>query len=591
MSLPKLQFEGECEGNCLYGGLAIYQDQKEIIQFCTNRTLWTDEALTTTKSQQSFVSSSNSISVVLYSIRYYTSVRVVLNITATTCTGIIINPCEFEAYCSLWIQGDLTLCETYLQSFSSSQVQVYKENIHVMLSMNLQFLKQTKTKWISEGVCTQIHLSSAVQARFKNASNMDFNNNMRDTDCIVNIKIKGDELFTHSYLHSHYLGSISLSEYLEILGHGYISSNNGWLEDNKGSSAVKIQECKHKVKVNGNENINLESTNKIGSDDVSIFTLDVKGSSISTVLVTFKLYSFTSKMTPYPLLMNSYDYSGSGHFPLSVLTCETLLSNYQVPIMINNNYRTTQMIHSSLTVLYAERLDIALWSRDFLPDDFKYTVLQFRLRSAFCFFTCVRIANIKFCGVLDEFDPYNSKAAEVHLHKCGGVRNSKDTLYWSKTVSLNHFKHKDLVASFLLPGVYHGVTLSISHLAINLTKSKQFPYLDIQWQDMYVQEKVGFSLQFNGKQYLINEPSSPDIVFSWEEAENTCVDQDGHLPSISSQSDAQDLVTVILRAVWTGPIRLIYLGLKVGIILLFSSIMFLVELQIPTKSLITIIIC
>ena len=54
-------------------------------------------------------------------------------------------------------------------------------------------------------------------------------------------------------------------------------------------------------------------------------------------------------------------------------------------------------------------------------------------------------------------------------------------------------------------------------------------------------------------------------MYTWMEAEELCINlYGGHLPSISSQSDVQDLVNIILRAVWIGPIRMIYIGLKVS---------------------------
>ena len=53
-------------------------------------------------------------------------------------------------------------------------------------------------------------------------------------------------------------------------------------------------------------------------------------------------------------------------------------------------------------------------------------------------------------------------------------------------------------------------------------------------------------------------------VYSWEEAENLCSQYDSHLPIFSSQSDVQDLADIILRAAWTGPIRMIFIGLRVS---------------------------
>lgn len=54
------------------------------------------------------------------------------------------------------------------------------------------------------------------------------------------------------------------------------------------------------------------------------------------------------------------------------------------------------------------------------------------------------------------------------------------------------------------------------------------------------------------------------FIYSWVEAEEYCIRKHGgHLPSFSSQSDVDDLIDILLRATWTGPIRMIYIGLMV----------------------------
>ena len=89
--------------------------------------------------------------------------------------------------------------------------------------------------------------------------------------------------------------------------------------------------------------------------------------------------------------------------------------------------------------------------------------------------------------------------------------------------------------------------------------------MDVTWQDTNILQRVNTSLQLNGKQYQIfTQPRNSNKMFTWIETEDICTHHGGHLPSISSQSDAQDLVHIILRAAWAGPIRMIYIGLKVS---------------------------
>ena len=53
-------------------------------------------------------------------------------------------------------------------------------------------------------------------------------------------------------------------------------------------------------------------------------------------------------------------------------------------------------------------------------------------------------------------------------------------------------------------------------------------------------------------------------VYSWQEAKELCIKFKSHLPIFRSQSDVQDLIDIILRAAWTGPIRMLFIGLKVS---------------------------
>ena len=78
-------------------------------------------------------------------------------------------------------------------------------------------------------------------------------------------------------------------------------------------------------------------------------------------------------------------------------------------------------------------------------------------------------------------------------------------------------------------------------------------------------QRVITSLLLNGKQYYIfPENINQGQVFSWKEAKKLCIKYESNLPILSSQSDIQDLVDVIVRAAWAGPIRMIFIGLQVS---------------------------
>ena len=162
LSITKLQIDGEYKGNCLFAGLAIYQEQREDLLLCTNRSLWTNKTITITGNQQSFVSKTSCVILVHYDMRKYTKAMVTFTITTSKCTGILINPCEFEAYCSIWLLTNLSLCDSYLKSFSSKYVKVVKEERYVMVSMNLILVQNNQTDYKT---CIHLILSSNVIAR------------------------------------------------------------------------------------------------------------------------------------------------------------------------------------------------------------------------------------------------------------------------------------------------------------------------------------------------------------------------------------------------------------------------------------------
>ena len=139
--------------------------------------------------------------------------------------------------------------------------------------------------------------------------------------------------------------------------------------------------------------------------------------------------------------------------------------------------------------------------------------------------------------------------------------NDGSTLDWMKKVKLSHFKNNQELR-ILLPGIYEIVNLSFP----NNPESDAFNYsLRISWQNKNILKTINGSLELKKKQFFIFSPGrNKTNIFSWLEAEEFCVQRGGHLPSFSSQSDVQDLINIILRAAWTAPIRMIYIGLNVG---------------------------
>ena len=196
--------------------------------------------------------------------------------------------------------------------------------------------------------------------------------------------------------------------------------------------------------------------------------------------------------------------------------------------------------------------------------NFKDTTVHLMIASSFCSFKTVQIAYMEYREVLNEFDPFDTKKSfKMYGNKCTD-KNKNYFLHWSQIMSLSHYNNTEIVSKVLLPGLYEQVTICISHTS-TMSSQPKFSHLDITWQDTNILQRVDTSLQLNRKQYLIfTESSKSDRLFTWMEAEEICMHHGGHLPSISSQSDVQDVIDIVLRAAWAGPIRMIYIGLKVS---------------------------
>ena len=137
LTINELQIDGEYKGNCLFAGLAIYQGHREDLLFCANNSLWDKDIINITGSQQRIISEGNSMTIVLYSVRNFTLVSASSSFTSSECTGIIINPCEYHAYCYHVFVDDFMACERYLQHLSTNQIQFHREILKVLLRETL----------------------------------------------------------------------------------------------------------------------------------------------------------------------------------------------------------------------------------------------------------------------------------------------------------------------------------------------------------------------------------------------------------------------------------------------------------------------
>ena len=469
--------------------------------------------------------------------RYFTSSKASFKITTSKCTGILINPCEFQAYCPVWSETNISFCDTYLQKLKPNQFKIVKEEIGNVASMTLH-IKNVTIEHNTDS-CVQIYLSSQVVTRPENVYENEFKYNKYTTACFVNIHIKGNTMITDSVLTSRYQGSIKKAETLEILGHGSVTNQRFFMEEEK-FSRLDFEQCKYRVRFDFTEaSVNLESMSDMLTRIITTYTLKVKGGSSSTMILRFEMLK-------------------SQNYPWTA--CKKASAKYQI------NTRLKSYIHLTggyLSRIYGQILNIEQRIGNSRLDRSVTLVI----RSEFCAFRCryKQFPIKRHCGILNDNDPFDSEGLSTKLYSTKCINAFTRVLSWKKIMKLSHFYNTKLLASVLLPGIYEQVLIRISNTPTISLPSDQFFYLDVTWKDTNILQRVDISLQLNKRKYQIfTQPSESDKMYNWMEAENKCIEHGGHLPSFSSQSDVQDLVDIILRAAWAGPIRMIFIGLKVS---------------------------
>lgn len=297
--------------------------------------------------------------------------------------------------------------------------------------------------------------------------------------------------------------------------------------------------------------VELASFSMASSDSGITFFIYMKGVTTSAMMFTVGVHSVESFMKKV----------GPAFMRLLQLTANVSINTMSLIRGIKPGKLNPLRELNSLP--YGYLLKVILKDLKLSPNILNITIFQIVVQSKFCIFKCHRTPNTGYqleqCETLDRNDFRDTKKISKILYmKCC---NDGSTLDWMKKVKLSHFKNNQELR-ILLPGIYEIVNLSFP----NNPESDTFNYsLRISWQNKNILKTINGSLQLKKKQFFIFSPGrNKTNIFSWLEAEEFCVQRGGHLPSFSSQSDVQDLINIILRAAWTGPIRMIYIGLNVG---------------------------
>ena len=283
VTITKLNIEGEYKGNCLFAGLTIYEGVREDLLFCSNRSFWNSN----TRDTNHTLSPTDDMSLILYSIKNYTSVSASLVLTLSHCTGVMINPCEYEAYC-----GDTSPNWRICKHFNFFQ-SLHKIDLIIVKSLSLK---------VKTDSCVQLYASSFVKARKQNIFQELYHKYFLRGVCIFTITpdINSSKILIGNLaLYASFVGKINRLETLRILGLGKIVFHQ--LEkymprkenDNSRRKVILIEEkdfnTKYKVILQYDIKLKIEILSGIGHNKgtkLNQITLGFQGGSDSTLLIS-----------------------------------------------------------------------------------------------------------------------------------------------------------------------------------------------------------------------------------------------------------------------------------------------------------------
>ena len=554
-----LKITGEYSGNCRFGGLAIYQGEREDMLFCSNRSLWNKEIINVTGHQQTITSKSNNLTIVLFATTNYTSVSVSLNITTSDCQGVSLNPCEYTIHC--FGEGhDHKVCQAYMNNISSSKIQFYihKSKMNPMYSFvyNLVGMKQM------DETCVQLFLSFAVMPRSRDIFHKEHPYKLTQYGCSLSFTPHQTRSSKHGILAT-WVGNVQdisckMSVIGNILTNKYVPQQREYDEKFQTSKTIDQEHLSPTVWFKGNVIFKVSFQLFIFKSQPrpTYFDSKFKEYTISTIISTFLKFSFENLKQRE--LLSTWDI-------YNIISVNFILPLHSHNLNNEVQDKKVNLLFKFNSILYGKVLHIEL--KNLTANDNKNIVIgKLSILSTFCIFNrhCFHLAFFPFilsrrCSAGKLIVNRGTLRRKIFGHNC----SDESSLTWKKVLKLSHLRDKNEF-KVLLQGIYERVHFYLTDLPELHLKNQQ-AYLKLSWNDKHILENVNISLSKNcRKYYIFPEKILKRNVYSWDEAENFCIQHGSHLPSFSGESDIDDLVNTLIRAAWTGPIRMIYIGLKVS---------------------------
>ena len=574
VAITRFTTEGEHKGNCLFAGLAFYENLDEKLLFCSNRSLWKSN-VTGTNNASHAIPPFVDMKLVLYSFPNYASISVSLTFTISPCIGVAINPCEYEAYCG-GKSINVLVCNKYLNSLRTDHVQFilkvhnikWFESLHKIsyIRANTLLLKQKL------GACVQIYASSFATAREDDIFQDDYYKYFLREACLLTIfpTTESPEIqFGYWSLYTLYVGKLNKLEGLKFSGLGKIITNN--LETyslrKEENTEILIEEkdfnTKYEISFRYDIMFNIDIVSGIQSvkdTELNEINLMFQGGSSSAVLV--------SLMVEHLQILKKIDFAPT----LPPWQMFNIVSkNFIVPLLnVHTKGKTKQLLNilnKFNSVAYGYSLHLEMKGNSFYSSKQKNILAKLKIQTKFCIPKCTvgntkNIMDLKQCHYLVSSDVTDNTTlfAKIYDNHCRST--NERTLNWSMDLHVSDLL-KSRSLEILLPGIYEKAEIHIFDQDFSIGKNED--QFTIRWLNRRILQRINTSLILNGKKYLIfPETVNKRKVYSWQEAEELCIKFKSHLPIFRSQSDVQDIIDIILRAAWAGPIRMIFIGLKVS---------------------------
>ena len=418
----------------------------------------------------------------------------------------------------------------------------------------------------------QLYASSFVKARKQNIFHVWYHEYFYSELCVLSIlpDIDNSKILTGDLtLYATSMGKINRLEILYIYGLGKIiiyQLEKYMLEKKRNTQIVKEEtnfNINYIVTLQYDIKFNIAILTGIGASKgtkLKLIYLGFQGGSNSTVLISL-LVDHLERLNENGLI--------------SALTSweifNIISSNYILPFLNISTIGKTKQLLNVLTKLhsgaYGYSMNIKMNGRLFhsLYDNFVLT--NIKIQTKFCISKCIvkrelmqHIYDFKDCQTLVDSDIFDTKGlfAKMYDNHC----TDQSTLDWSMDVFASNFIQSRSL-KIQLPGIFEKAEIWLNYHNYSIDGKED--QLIIRLEDERILKIINTSLILNGKSYhIFPETINQKVVYSWKEAEELCIQRGSHLPILNSKSDVQDLVNIILRAAWTGPIRMVFIGLRVS---------------------------